>query len=423
MHRVQAQPVGVEVAHPAQRALDDVGAHLVGARTGEVDPLAPGVGRRRQVGPEPRQVVARRPEVVEHRVDQHTQAAGVAGVDQSHQSVRAAVGFVHRVPQHPVVAPAVGSVERVDRHEFDEVDPEVHQVVQSFDGRVEGALGGEGADVQFVDHRALDRASRPLRRRSTSPRPGSTAAIARAPRQAGGPIEDRAARPDRRRGVVVEDEAVAGAGPAFHLGPPPPVGVAGHLMQHAVDVQAHHVGQRCPDRELSHRCAPAASRAARRTGRRAWTSPANRPPVTRSTQVPAGNVSAVAPQPVSANRTVHRLTATRASSPRRKRHHMLGGRSGGQHRAVAAAQECVRPVPRGRAVPRSPPASSGGRRGAGRRGGRPSAPGGGCPDQPDCPPTPRCPDRRRAHRGRSTPATSGPARRCGRARRVERRVR
>ena len=42
------------------------------------------------------------------------------------------------------------------------VDAEVDQVVQPFDGTVEGAGVGERADMQFVDHRALQRAAFPV---------------------------------------------------------------------------------------------------------------------------------------------------------------------------------------------------------------------------------------------------------------------
>ena len=80
--------------------------------------------------------------MVEHRVDQHAQTAAVAGVDEPHQAVGAAVRFVHRVPEHAVVTPAVRAAERVDRHQLDEVDAEIDQVVQLLDRRVEGALRG-----------------------------------------------------------------------------------------------------------------------------------------------------------------------------------------------------------------------------------------------------------------------------------------
>ena len=250
--------------------------------------LAPRVAARRQVRAEPRQVVARRAEVVEHRVDQHAEPAGVAGVDEPHQPVGAAVGLVHRVPQHAVVTPAVGAAERVDRHQLDEVDAEVDEVVELVDRRVEGAVGGERADVQFVDHRALDRSGRASRRRSTRRGRGPTAASARARRRAGAATEDRAA-PCR---VVVEHEAVAGVGRGVdgrRATSRRPTAVIG--CTRAVDVEAHPLGHRCPHREfvVSHRV-----RSSSATGRSANRSAAGdlarrtARPVSRSVQVAVG---------------------------------------------------------------------------------------------------------------------------------------
>ena len=73
-------------------------------------------------------------------VEDHAQAAPVAGVDEALQPVRAAVRLVHRVPADAVVAPVVHAVERVDRHQLDQVDAQLDQVVEAVDGRVEGAL-------------------------------------------------------------------------------------------------------------------------------------------------------------------------------------------------------------------------------------------------------------------------------------------
>ena len=75
--------------------------------------------------------------MIEHRVDQHAQPAAMAGVDETDQTVWAAVGFVYGVPQHAVIAPAMCAGKRIDRHHFDEVDAEVDQVVQLADGRIE----------------------------------------------------------------------------------------------------------------------------------------------------------------------------------------------------------------------------------------------------------------------------------------------
>src|SRR3712207_7204569 len=41
---VQPQPVAVHVAQPVQDVVQDVAAHLVGVRAGQVDRVAPGVG-------------------------------------------------------------------------------------------------------------------------------------------------------------------------------------------------------------------------------------------------------------------------------------------------------------------------------------------------------------------------------------------
>ena len=68
------------------------------------------------------------------------EAGGVAGVDEAAVGVRAAVLLVHGEPADAVVAPVVGAVERVDRHQLDEVDAEVEEVVEPADRGVEVAL-------------------------------------------------------------------------------------------------------------------------------------------------------------------------------------------------------------------------------------------------------------------------------------------
>jgi hypothetical protein len=47
--------------------------------------------------------------------------------------------------------------ERRDRHQLDRVHAEVAQVVEPPDGGLEGALGGERAHVQLVDHQLAHR--------------------------------------------------------------------------------------------------------------------------------------------------------------------------------------------------------------------------------------------------------------------------
>ena len=161
VHRVQPQAVQVIVAQPHQRVADQERAHLVRPGLVQVDRRAPrGDVRLGEVRSEVGQPVADA-DVVVHHVEQDGQPARVARVHEPFQPVRAAVGFVHRPQVDPVVTPAVVAGERGDRHDLHRVHAELAQVVQPPDGRVERPLGGERADVQFVDHRPVQRPAAP----------------------------------------------------------------------------------------------------------------------------------------------------------------------------------------------------------------------------------------------------------------------
>ena len=105
-------------------------------------------------GAEQRQVVPRRAEVVVDDVLHDAEPRGVAGVDEALVRRRPAVRLGDGEPVDAVVAPVVRAVEGVDRHQLDQVDADRAQVVELPDRGVEGAVGGERADVQLVDHRA-----------------------------------------------------------------------------------------------------------------------------------------------------------------------------------------------------------------------------------------------------------------------------
>ncbi len=184
----------------------------------------------------------------------------MAGIHEAHQTVWATIGFVHGVPQHAVIAPAVRAGERVDRHHLDEIHAELDQVVELVDRRVESAGRGEGSDVQLVDHRALRRAAGPagVGRRRALPQ---LRALVHSLGLTGGPRVGQWCR------VVVEQESVARVGGDVGGGSPPPVLAADHRRYRAVDVEAHGVRFRRPDREFRHRRAPAVPPAVRRTTR------------------------------------------------------------------------------------------------------------------------------------------------------------
>ncbi len=147
---------------PHDDVVEDVTAHLGAALGVEVDQVAPGVAARLEVGAEQGEVVPARAEVVVDHVEDHGQIAGVAGVDEALQAVRAAVRLVHGVPGDAVVAPVPDPVHPVHRQDLDMRDAEVDEVVQPLDRGVERAVRSEGADVQLVEHRAGQVAPRPV---------------------------------------------------------------------------------------------------------------------------------------------------------------------------------------------------------------------------------------------------------------------
>ena len=161
VHGIQPQPVDVVVAHPHEGVLDDVATHfgLV-----QIDRRSPGVPLRlAKVRTELRQIVAARTEVVVHDVLDDPEPATVAGIDEALVRRRPAVAFVHRVPEHAVVAPVVGAVEGVHRQQLHEPDAEIDEVIEARDRGVEGAIGCERADMQLVDDRSGQLATRPVR--------------------------------------------------------------------------------------------------------------------------------------------------------------------------------------------------------------------------------------------------------------------
>jgi len=157
VHGVEAQRVDVVVAEPSARVVDEERPHDLGTGVVEVDRRPPRrlVGLR-EVRREPGEVVAARPEVVVDDVEGDAEAAGVAGVDETGQARRPAVGVVHGVEADAVVAPAPVGGEGRDRHQLDDVDAEGEEVVEPGGGRVERALRREGPDVQLVDDRTED---------------------------------------------------------------------------------------------------------------------------------------------------------------------------------------------------------------------------------------------------------------------------
>lgn len=162
---VQAQAIEVDVAYPVAGVLRDELAHARAAVAVEVDRLSPvvliAVGE--VVRTEAAEIIAVRPEVVVDHVQDHRQPDRVGGIDQALEGIVVAVAVEGRIRAHAVVAPVPASGKLVHRHDLQDGDPQIAQVRELADRRIEGALGGEGADVDLVDDLSEHRDARPVR--------------------------------------------------------------------------------------------------------------------------------------------------------------------------------------------------------------------------------------------------------------------
>ena len=157
VHGVEAEGVDVEALEPHERVLDDEATHLVAVRAVEVDGRAPrGLADLVVDRHEDRQVVAVRPEVVVDDVEAHGEALGVARVDERLERLRAAVDAARGVPVDAVVTPVPAARNGIHRQDLDVRHAEVDEVVEASSRRLERALLGERADVQFVEDSALE---------------------------------------------------------------------------------------------------------------------------------------------------------------------------------------------------------------------------------------------------------------------------
>ena len=100
------------------------------------------------------EVVPVRAEVVVDDIENHAEAARVRRIDEPREAVGASVAARRREEVDAVVAPVSVSGELGDRHQLDRRYPELAQVVELADQRVERALRRVRPDVHLVDHEA-----------------------------------------------------------------------------------------------------------------------------------------------------------------------------------------------------------------------------------------------------------------------------
>jgi hypothetical protein len=203
---IEPQAVEVEVLEPHTGVVEDEPADGIGAAAVEIDGLAPGglvlVG---EVGTEFLEVVVLGAEVVVDGIEDDGEAGVVGGIDEALQGAGASVTVLCGEVEDAVVAPVAIAGELVDGHEFEGGDAQGFEGREARDNGVEGALGGEGADVEFVEDEIGT---------GDSP-PGGIGPGEGVGEEEGGGTGDTLGLPAgagiRTRGAVVEAEGVEGA--------------------------------------------------------------------------------------------------------------------------------------------------------------------------------------------------------------------
>ena len=164
LHRVQPEPIHMELLDPVDGVLDEEFPHGLRVRTVEVDGAAP--WRVVPVGKELRRVVQdvvrSRAEMVVDDIEHDRDATLVALVDQTLEVVGPTVVMMRRVRQHPVIPPVAGARECSHRHQLDHRHAERRKMVQMTDRPEKGSLLGKRADMQFVQHGLRPGPSRPV---------------------------------------------------------------------------------------------------------------------------------------------------------------------------------------------------------------------------------------------------------------------
>src|SRR5258708_19311257 len=104
---VEAQPVEMKLLEPVERILDVEIAHRPRLLAVEIDGRAPRrvVALGEELGPVDVEVVPLRAEMVVDDVEEHGEAARMAGIDEPLQILRPTVAAVRRAAPHPPIAP------------------------------------------------------------------------------------------------------------------------------------------------------------------------------------------------------------------------------------------------------------------------------------------------------------------------------
>src|ERR1035441_2080919 len=158
MHRIEAQPVYMEIAHPHQSVVAEEAPHLVRPLTFKIHSSAPRrVMSVDEIGAKVGFVVSLGAKVVVVHVNQHRQSLLMGGIYESLEAVGAAIPLLNSKERYAVVSPAMIAGERCYGHQLDMSYAKINQMIKLANDGVECSFRREGPNMQFVDDAACQR--------------------------------------------------------------------------------------------------------------------------------------------------------------------------------------------------------------------------------------------------------------------------
>src|SRR5580704_12623976 len=151
--RIEPQSVDMKFIDPHPRVIQKITANRIAVRPFKIDCVTPGsLVVAGEVRPKVGGVIPFWTEMVVDHVEHDRDSYPMAGIDQALESIAPAVGILNGEGIRAVVSPVSVARKLGDRHYFNSGNSQIFERIQTRNDGIEGALGRERPDVQFINY-------------------------------------------------------------------------------------------------------------------------------------------------------------------------------------------------------------------------------------------------------------------------------